>query len=81
MTNLCKEFDKFLSENDERFKELSKENQFTINAIGYGVKYYDLSRRIDKAIEYIESRHIKAGVELMPREKELLDILKGEDKE
>lgn len=40
-----------------------------------------LQERIDKAIEYIESRHIKAGVELMPREKELLEILKGSDKE
>lgn len=40
-----------------------------------------LEERINKAIEYIESRHIKAGVELMPREKELLDILKGEENE
>lgn len=37
-----------------------------------------LLSRIDKAIEYITSRSIKAGVELMPREKELLKILKGE---
>ena len=42
-------------------------------------KYIDeLEDRIDKAIEYIKSRSIKAGVELMPREKELLKILKGE---
>ena len=38
-----------------------------------------LNNIINKAIEYIESRHIKAGVELMSREKELLDILKGSD--
>ncbi len=87
MTNLCKEFDKFLSENDERFKELSKEKQFTINAIGYGVKYYDLSRRIDKAIEYIEeyksngySQFYENEIEIELIDK-LLDILKGSDKE
>ena len=78
MTNLCKEFDKFLFENDERFKELSKENQFTINAIGYGVKYYDLSRRIDDAIKYIEDfKFNNTDFSIQ----ELLYILKGEDKE
>ena len=41
-------------------------------------KSKELQERIDKAIEYITSRSIKAGVELMPREKELLKILKGE---
>lgn len=34
---------------------------------------------IDKAIEYIESRARKAGVELMPREIELLEILRGDE--
>lgn len=80
MTNLCKEFDKFLSENDERFKELSKENQFTIKAIGYGVKYYDLNRRIEKAIEYLEKRTERYHFTVFEFD-ELLDILKGDDNE
>lgn len=41
----------------------------------------ELIQTIDKAIEYIEARHIKAQVELTDREKHLLDILKGEDNE
>lgn len=39
----------------------------------------ELENKINKAIEYIEARHIKAQVELTDREKHLLDILKGED--
>ena len=38
----------------------------------------DLNEMIDKAIEYIESRAKKAQVKLMPREIELLNILRGE---
>ena len=79
MSNLCEEYDKFLSENDERFKQLSKENQFYMNAIGYGVKYYDLNRRIDKAIEYLESDNY--WVSQAKANDYLLDILKGSDKE
>ena len=78
MTNLCKEFDDFMTENDERFKELSKENQFYINAIGYGVKYYDLYRRIEKAIEYLEKRTARYHFTVFEFD-ELLDILKGSD--
>lgn len=46
--------------------------------VKFGKEKEELQDRIDKAIEYITSRSIKAGVELMPREKELLKILKGE---
>lgn len=38
-------------------------------------KNIELQEKIDKAIEYIKSRAKKAGVQLMPREKELLEIL------
>ena len=82
MTNLCEEYDKFLSENDERFKELSGEKQFYINAIGYGVKYYDLYRRIEKAIEYIEKHKYPCLMEHYSSDVDnLLDILKGCDNE
>ena len=51
----------------------------TINPfVLYGEKE-ELQQRIDKAIEYIESRAKKAQVKLMPREIELLNILRGED--
>ena len=78
MTNLCKEFDKFLSENDERFKKLSKENQFYINSIGYGVKYYDLNRRIEKAIEslnyYIEGMNESIEIWNKVKENEKIEV-------
>ena len=43
-------------------------------------KMNDLQEKIDRAIEFIVSRANKAGVQLMPREEELLNILKGSDK-
>lgn len=43
-------------------------------------KMNDLQERIDKSVEFIVSRANKAGVQLMPREEELLKILKGENK-
>ena len=84
MKNLSKEYDKFMSMNDERYKQLDKEDQFYISAIGYGVKYYDLTCRIDKAIEYIEKSDDNENsygdydIEYHFK-KELLDILKGND--
>lgn len=43
-----------------------------------GVQKDILEQRIDKAIEFIVSRANKAGVQLMPREEKLLEILKGD---
>ena len=45
----------------------------------YEKQIEELQERIDKVIEYIESRAREAGVKLMPREKELLSILRGEE--
>ena len=52
-----------------------------INNIIYDLQQENkqLQERIDKAIEYIKSRARNAGVQLMPREKELLEILRDED--
>ena len=44
-------------------------------------KIFELENKIDKAIEYIKSRARNAGVVLMPREKELLEILGGKNED
>ena len=69
---------------DEYIKEFSNKREKTIEQ---RLIYYlqqenqQLKERIDKAIEYIESRARNAGVVLMPREKELIEILKGDSNE
>ena len=45
------------------------------------LSWQDSLSRIEKAVEYIESRAKKAGVKLMPREEELLNILNGRSDE
>ena len=65
-----------IKEENERLKRL-----YETDKESWKEQMYELQERIDKAIEYITSRSIKAGVELMPREKELVKILKGSDKE
>ena len=47
----------------------------------YQTLYFDKVMIINEAIEYIENRAKKAGVKLMPREIELLEILKKDNKE
>ena len=84
MMNRMEEITDLICEYNE---EVQKQQQ-EIERLNNIIKQYDkvsfihemeLQKRIDKAKEYIESRARKAGVELMPREIELLEILnKGE---
>ena len=74
----------YISNNEDKSpfiqQELSKERAICI-ANKYDSLINDLENRINKAIEYIETRHIKAQVELTDREKHLLNILKGDTDE
>lgn len=61
------------------FSKLDDEEKYVILELNNQLQ--DKISKIDKAIEYIKSRARKAGVQLMPREKELLEILEGKENE
>lgn len=63
-------------------ERVERDNKFLLNEIE---KYDNLQARIDKAIKYLEEYNLK-GVKLVEEEwyrciVELLDILKGKDKD
>ena len=60
-------------------KDIKRELGITINDLIRINEIYKL--KINKAKEYIKSRARKAGVQLMPREKDLLKILGDKENE
>jgi len=66
---------------EEQRKEIEK---LTAESTKWESKFYDEAKKVDKAIEYIENRyHIKGTMtyDSPIYHKDLLDILKGVDKE
>ena len=70
-------------EYEEEIERLNKENTILTQNSQYLVKQKDeLEEVINKAIEYIETRQKnKYNIRLFEAENDLLDILKGSDKE
>lgn len=79
-----KRYIKFLEDENKELKErinkdIENEVTFIMNKKGYGKENWELQRRIIKAIKYIEE--VDCILLNRQEQEELLDILKGSDKE